>query len=701
MIKNNGDLAFYESRINSEETSGYPKYTFSDDSEQVVSKIPASAHLRDITQFKGQNGLFKSYYDGISKKTTLSITDYDAGSEVTTPENTKIEVQEIAQNGIMITKQGLWQNGRILDNAEIFGQESSEWNSVKFESISDSGGFVAATAINTSTSERHKLVLFRTDIAVDNNRDGEVNFNSTDATSETQPHTFWVNDDNDGTGVGSENAGSSTKDYSDGQLASKRDLEDLSRIHLEVSSVEDQLISGDLQLGLKWKNTTGSPSVRLYLHSDILGGTGYITDDSAAGLQTGIAYKSALQSELGGSTLGTSGTFVFKKSFFTTLSGSEIKPLLFEGSGEGSGELTMVLLDKNDQEIGKGPSVWLNLENIKNMYVRGRADWPSGIDLPHEYAGPVNDPPEPNLNFVFDVMGYPFDQPWYETEDTIFFVHGWNQSYEKSRNFAETSFKRLYHSGFKGRFAMLRWPTFVGEFTYNDSDYRAWKSGRALEQFVNSVPGGNKNIMAHSMGNIVVGSALQQGLNINNYALINAAVSASCYDLSTSLEQGWSWASSSETPDLSTEYGFRGYLSNISGNLVNYYLEQDFALGLWNDNNRFFKPQRYNTELPIINTTGYYYDENESFGNRLGITFLVSESRYVRTNHEAMGYVSTSKTLAVGAESSTQGSVSRNVDLETYGYSDPGEHSGPWNHTIQNMSDFYEDLLVDFDIFQF
>lgn len=537
------------------------------------------------------------------------------------------------------------------------------------------------------------------DIAVDNDRDGEVSFGGTDTTTENQPHTFWVNDDNDGTGIGSENVGSSTKDYTNGQLSSKRDLEDLSRIQLEVGSIEDALIAGDLQLGLKWKNTTDSPAIRLYLHSDILGGTGYVTDDGAAGLQIGTTYKDVLKDKSNLSTISDGSTFIFKKSFFQNLSGSEIKPLLFEGSGEGSGELAMVLLDENDQEIGEGPSVWLNLENIKNLYVRGRVDWPSNIDFPHEYTGPSEAPPEPNLSFVFDQMGYPFDQPWYETGETIFFVHGWNQAYENSISFGETSFKRLYHSGFKGRFAMLRWPTFVGEFTYNDSDYRAWKSGSALKQFVASVPGGSKNIMAHSMGNIVTGAALKEGLSINNYVLINAAVSASCYDSNASLEQGWSWANSSETPDLSTEFGFRGYLSNVSGSLVNYYLEQDFALGLWNDNNRFFKPQRYNTELPIINTTGYYYDDNESPGNRLGITFLISQSRYVRTNHEAMGYVSTSKTLAVGAESSTQGSVSSNVDLETYGYSDPGEHSGPWNHTIQNMSDFYEDLLVDFDIF--
>ena len=97
----------------------------------------------------------------------------------------------------------------------------------------------------------------------------------------------------------------------------------------------------------------------------------------------------------------------------------------------------MVLL-QNGQEIAEGASVWLNLENIKNLYVRGRADWP-GTSPPRESYGPENDPPEPSLNFVFDIMGYPFDMPWYETGETIFFVHGWNMPYENSISFARNN----------------------------------------------------------------------------------------------------------------------------------------------------------------------------------------------------------------------------------------------------------------------
>jgi len=47
---------------------------------------------------------------------------------------------------------------------------------------------------------------------------------------------------------------------------------------------------------------------------------------------------------------------------------------------------------------------------------------------------------------------------------------------------------------------------------YNESEYIAWKSGKSLKQYVNNLPAGYaRNVVAHSMGNIVTGSALKGG----------------------------------------------------------------------------------------------------------------------------------------------------------------------------------------------
>jgi hypothetical protein len=112
-------------------------------------------------------------------------------------------------------------------------------------------------------------------------------------------------------------------------------------------------------------------------------------------------------------------------------------------------------------------------------------------------------------------------------------------SYNEAQTWANTSFKRLWHLGYKGRYAFFSWPTYSpatslagGYLTYNKSEYRAWLSGVAFKSFVTSLQSDyTKNIMAHSMGNVVVGSAFRQGVGgISNYALFNAAMAAQAYD---------------------------------------------------------------------------------------------------------------------------------------------------------------------------
>ena len=160
--------------------------------------------------------------------------------------------------------------------------------------------------------------------------------------------------------------------------------------------------------------------------------------------------------------------------------------------------------------------MWLDLKNVKAMY-------------------------QSSTNNVFE-------QPPDEAKQAILFVHGWNMSPDGSRNFAETMFKRIWHRGFKGRFAYFRWNTDwsdafdnvpgVGQAAeayfanYNDSEYTAWtQAGSQLTEFVQQVPSDyTKNIAAHGMGNIVVGSALVAGMTVNNYAMMQAAVPAACYD---------------------------------------------------------------------------------------------------------------------------------------------------------------------------
>src|SRR6202011_4545962 len=197
-----------------------------------------------------------------------------------------------------------------------------------------------------------------------------------------------------------------------------------------------------------------------------------------------------------------------------------------------------------------------------------------------------------------------------------------NTSPEGAADAAETMFKRCWWRGFKGRFAAVRWNTHwtegfdnvpgIGQplsaylARYDRSEHNAWYSGEALKRVVNSLPAGyDKNLVAHSMGNVVGGSALRAGLTVNNYALLQGAIPAGCYDERADLQQPpakryyfplgnidlWNKRSPDQDDDVVTRsLSYRGQLRNVNTNVVNFYLEPDRATSYCWELNNTLKP---------------------------------------------------------------------------------------------------------------
>jgi len=63
---------------------------------------------------------------------------------------------------------------------------------------------------------------------------------------------------------------------------------------------------------------------------------------------------------------------------------------------------------------------------------------------------------------------------------------------------------------------------------------------------------------------------------------------------------------------------------------------------------------------------------------------------------ESLAYAAKSSTFAVGAESETHGSVSKDIDLSGFGYQN--EHSGPWKFSLQKITPFYNRLMDELGI---
>jgi len=167
------------------------------------------------------------------------------------------------------------------------------------------------------------------------------------------------------------------------------------------------------------------------------------------------------------------------------------------------------------------------------------------------------------------------DQP----RDYILLVHGWRMLYPERVSFAETAFKRLYWQGFKGRLGLFSWPT--GYFdkaaydygadqlkwaaldpqNYGNSEVVARESQSALYNALTQInlikeptEFNTINIVAHSMGNVVVSEMLRQnnaGAIVDTYVASQAADSGSAYGIADALEIGVSvqslWALYNDT----------------------------------------------------------------------------------------------------------------------------------------------------------
>jgi hypothetical protein len=300
-------------------------------------------------------------------------------------------------------------------------------------------------------------------------------------------------------------------------------------------------------------------------------------------------------------------------------------------------------------------------------------------------------------------------------------------------------FKRVWWRGFKGRFAAVRWDTYynssdhgwlpyIGQTIdaylskYNDSEHNAWLSGPALKTFVDSLPDNYvKHIVAHSMGNVVTGSALQQGMVVTDYAMLNAALPAACYDESEHLKQAparitvsgfpvdlWNQETPDDDPDVATRsLAYRGRLAHVLGNITSFFLPDDYATSFaWELNNALTKP-------PAASLAGrFVYRRDFPSGRKLikGIedpsTREVVADYYIVDPNEAEAYACRTWGKAVGAERRTAGAISNQVDLSASAFSPSGaggfskEHSAEFDFAIQKLEAFYGELLRQLNISQ-
>jgi pimeloyl-ACP methyl ester carboxylesterase len=147
-----------------------------------------------------------------------------------------------------------------------------------------------------------------------------------------------------------------------------------------------------------------------------------------------------------------------------------------------------------------------------------------------------------------------------DTTDTNFvFIHGYNVNPTQARGVAADMYKRMYWSGSHAKFWAVTWYGYdtqgsfglpgLGDVTcdYQINVDHAFNTASNLSVFLSSLPGGPITVAAHSLGNMLTLSALNDwNAPIANYFMMDAAVAVEAIDPSASPQPAMvfsSWAS--------------------------------------------------------------------------------------------------------------------------------------------------------------
>lgn len=543
---------------------------------------------------------------------------------------------------------------------------------------------VCLTVVSVSTAAAVR-------IGVDWNGDGLIQTQPgtrvpVDAPTAEQPFSFWINHDQDDVESGGESWPITRPDSSTDGKDSYRDLEDFTRLQIEIDDLGDY--PKDALLELSWLNGAAA-EINLYRATDRTCSRSYLLD------------KAVGEAQLAAEVLNPVG-HVEELSFRIRL-GALGEPdldgggycLLFDVSEAGRDSLVVSILS-GGETLARSEPAPMDLRHVKTFYQRTTMTWPEDIRPPWEYT--TEPPPVPDLKWRIDPQGYDFQPGWFETDDEVVWIYGWLKSgaglYEMATTQAgETIFKRLWHRGYRGRLTFFHWPTVKPKYAYGllESEYRSYKSAPALLDFVSTIPEHKRlHVTAHSLGCVLLTEALKLGLEAEDALLQVGAIPASVYDTRPVLTLPD--MADVQTPVLPEEGGFLGYIDSTRTPAYTMYNYADVTFFGWNIAQKQMKPTskrggyRYawDTKAPPGQRARLYY-KTGLFG---------SDYRIVTDPHEIMAFIAKSQTHALGAETRVQGHIRRVFDLARSPFDFHTGHVVGWTRSAHETTDFYS-LLLD------
>ena len=197
--------------------------------------------------------------------------------------------------------------------------------------------------------------------------------------------------------------------------------------------------------------------------------------------------------------------------------------LMVEGAGGGDVTLN---LKKLDQKTGKYDTI---LSATTLMSMRDVREFYNVVSL---YDGKAD---------LINTRAEELDELFCDNKD-VFSLHGFKVDKVHAEGWHSEFFKRLYQSQSHAEFWGVTWDsnqsnekTAPGLYYHQDAAH-AFKAAKLLTGFINEQRAkgkikGELTMMAHSLGNMVVSPAIvREGLKVDRYLMLNAAVPAEAYD---------------------------------------------------------------------------------------------------------------------------------------------------------------------------
>jgi len=390
----------------------------------------------------------------------------------------------------------------------------------------------------TPKGDAQGKALLPMEIVPDWNRDGKIDKDDRGKITQEKPFRWWYNSDNDQNDANGDdfNLGGPGDAYivasvGHGGVDSTRDLIDFFPLYLDIKEILEVFPpSENIKYILKQEDDALNA-----VFTDLVAGK---VSDFLLKFNTQSGGKLDNAKSIGGSH------FLFgTKTFPITSEGHEIEDSWLKKITDSEDEYGVLLLE------GKGPFGYslpsskkplvLEVQNNGSTVFEHKFNIKiSKVDDFFRHKNLVAEAGESVQTDYVDRLGQPDNFPDEETNGKSFiFVHGCCTDQRQASGWHAEIFKRMYQSGSKAKFYGITWNGDNSTSSQGTPDYwenviNAFKTSSELATYINGIDG-KKFIAAHSLGNIVVSSAIKDhSMSVDAYFMCNAAIALEAMDAS-------------------------------------------------------------------------------------------------------------------------------------------------------------------------